>query len=132
MIQSVIEEMKSNIKTLSTLKKKGKKVGQLNFCTEAKSINLKQYGNTYKFKGFHKMKLQGVSGYVPINGFQQFNLNECDFANAKILNTPKGYYIAVTVLKSKEDLKNKKYLNDIGVDFGCKDNLTTSENQLLY
>lgn len=129
MIQSVIEEMKSNIKTLSTLRKKGKKIGQLKFCIEAKSINLKQYGNTYKFKGFHKMKLQGVSGYVPINGFQQFNLNECDFANAKILNTPKGYYIAVTVFKNKEDLKNKKYLNDIGIDFGCKDNLTTSENQ---
>lgn len=129
MIQSVIEEMKSNIKTLSTLKKKGKKIGALKFCSEVKSINLKQYGNTYKFKGFHKMKLQGISGDVPINGFQQFNLNECDFANAKILNTPRGYYVAVTVFKNKEDLKKKEYLNDIGVDFGCKDNLTTSENQ---
>ena len=128
MIQSVLDEMKSNIKTLSSLKKRGKKVGSLKFCSEAKSINLKQYGNTYKFKSFHKMKLQGVSGKIPINGFQQFDLDQCDFANAKILNTPKGYYVAITVFKEKTK-ESKQYLDEIGVDFGCKDNLTTSENQ---
>ena len=61
MIQSVIDEMKSNIKTLNSLKKKGYKVGNLKFCKECKSINLKQYENTYKFKSAHKMKLQGIS-----------------------------------------------------------------------
>lgn len=130
MIQSVIDEMKSNIKMLNTLKKKGHKVGALKFCKECKSINLKQYGNTYKFKSKYKMKLQGVSGYVHINGFQQFDLNECDFANAKILNTPNGYYVAITVFKNKKNNKeNYEYLNEIGIDFGCTNNITTSDNQ---
>lgn len=46
MIDSIIQGMCSSIKTLSVLKKKGHKVGKLNFISEYTSINLKQKSNT--------------------------------------------------------------------------------------
>ena len=46
--QALITEMISNIKTLSTLKKNGYKVGRLKFRSEVNSIPLKQNGNTHK------------------------------------------------------------------------------------
>lgn len=48
MIDSIIQGMCSSIKTLSVLKKKGHKVGKLNFISEYTSINLKQNGVTHK------------------------------------------------------------------------------------
>ena len=43
MKQSVVANIISSIKTLSTSKKKGNKIGKLKFKSECKSINLKQY-----------------------------------------------------------------------------------------
>lgn len=72
MKQSVVAEMISNIRTLSTLKKQGKKVGRLKYRSEVRELNLKQFGNTYKFKEKSKMKIQGVKGLVKVNGLDQF------------------------------------------------------------
>ena len=48
--QDVINTLRSNIKTLSTLKKKGlQSPGSINYTSEITSINLRQYGITYSF-----------------------------------------------------------------------------------
>jgi hypothetical protein len=49
-------------------KNKGKKIGSLKFTSEVNSINLKQYGTTYKIKSKMKMKIQGIPGDVKVNG----------------------------------------------------------------
>ena len=44
--QSIIKPIKSEIKGLSSHKKRGDKVGKLKFKSYCNSVNLKQYGNT--------------------------------------------------------------------------------------
>lgn len=58
MKQSIVTRMISNEKTIMTLVKKGlQKHGNLKFKSELNCIPLKQYGTTYKFKSFNKIKI---------------------------------------------------------------------------
>ena len=123
MKQSVFANILSNIKMLSTKKKQGNKVGKLKYISEYKSLNLKQYGNTYKIYGNKRIKIQGVSGKLVVNGLDQFiNIPDIEIANAKILNKPDGYYIAITTYQYTDKLPIKQYIgNEIGIDLGIKD-----------
>jgi putative transposase len=126
MKQSIISNLKSSIKTLSTLKKKGKKVGRLKYISDYKSIDLKQYKTTYQIISSKRMKVQKIHGSLPVNGLKQVLNKDLEFSNAKILNTPKGYYIAITIYKDKEE---KTYKENIGIDLGIKTHITTSDGR---
>jgi putative transposase len=131
MKQSVHSNIISSIKTLSTLKKKDYKVGGLKFLSDYKSLNLKQYGNTYKFYDNKTMKIQGVKGKIRVSGMKQFfNIKGIEYANAKILNTPTGYYIAITTFRYKDDIEPKPFIGkEIGIDMGIKDHITLSNGE---
>lgn len=119
----------SSLKTIKTLRKNGiQKHGRLKFISELTSINLKQYGVTHEIRSSTKMKIQGVSKLVKTSGIQQLkNLKNVDFANAKLLNTPSGYYIALTCYIDKGAGNNLKSSGGIiGIDFGCQTSLTFS------
>lgn len=126
MRQSVIADLQRNIKVLIKLKQNGYKVGKLNYRKEYKSVNLKQYGTTYKILSHNKMRIQNVHGKLTVNGLDQFiNIDGIEYANANILNTPLGYYIAITTYIDKDKIQHKpKIKGRIGIDFGC----TTSFN----
>lgn len=98
--QSVVEQLKSNTKTLSSLKKKGKKIGRLKFKREVNSINLKQYGKSYRVVNKRKIRIQNIPGEIRVNGLDQIYSNsgklKFELANAKLLNTPLGYFLAIT------------------------------------
>lgn len=130
MAQGVVDEMKSNLKTIIRLtKSKKQKYGELKFVSEIKSLNLAQYGLTYKFKSSKRMKIQGVSGYITISGAKQFFGNDdIELASAKILNTPKGYYIAISTFTYFDKLPIKKFNHkNIGLDIGCETSITYSD-----
>ena len=132
MAQGVVDDMKSNLKTIIALSKaKKQKNGQLHFVDEIKSLNLCQYGNTYKFITKKKMKIQGVSGYVFVSGANQFISNDkIELASAKLLNTPKGYYIAISTFTFKDDLPKEDFnRKTIAIDFGCQTSLTYSNGE---
>ena len=124
MKQSVIESVKTNISNLSKAKKKGLKVGKLQFKKECNEINLKQFGQTYAIKGKNKIRVQNI-GVLVIKGLEQINLDEVEFANAKLIQKPSGFYINITVYSNKqpEILTEKEVL---GLDMGIKDQLTFS------
>lgn len=126
MKQSIVDRMMSSIKTLASLKKKGIKVGKLKFKKNMTMIDLKQNIITYKIKG-NKIKIQGLPGWYKINGSQQ--LNGYELANAKLLNTAKGFYLKVTCFKNKEQEQNKENKKDIGVDLGCSTAVTLSDGR---
>ncbi len=132
MAQGVVAEMKSNLKTILRLQKKGiQKHGELKFVSELKSINLWQYGCTYSFKSAKRMKIQGVSGLVAVNGVKQFiEDKDIEIASAKLLNTPQGYFVAVTTYidndKLEKPISNGK---TIGLDFGCQTSITYSDGR---
>ena len=100
MKQAIHTGIISAIKTLSTLKKKGHRVGRLKYISEYTSINLKQFGTTYQILNNKYMKVQNISNKIRVNGLDQFiNIPNIEYANAKILNTPTGYYIAITTYR---------------------------------
>lgn len=132
--QSINKQIISSLKTIKTLKKNRHiKNGKLHFMTECKSLDLKQYGITHKFKSIHKIKIQGISKYVKVCGARQFwNIASIEFANAKLLNTANGYYVAITCYLPKHNVVQKKSYskkNTIALDFGCQTTLTDSNGK---
>ena len=132
MKQSIVARMISNEKTIMTLVKKGLQIhGNLQFKSELTCIPLKQYGTTYKFKSFNKVKIQGISGNVLVRTGNQLQIAD-ELANANLIKRPDGYYLKVTAFINKENWKaiqtNGK---EIGLDFGIKTSITTSEGEKL-
>ena len=130
--QGIVSRMASNEKTIATLIRKGlQSHGGLNFISELNSIPLKQYGVTYRFKTFNKVKIGGISGNVLVRtGGQLQDVDE--LANANLVQKADGYYLMVTTFIGKEKIKKEeKNGKEIGLDFGIKTSMTTSEGEKL-
>ena len=124
MKQSVVDSVKQNIFNLSKAKKHGVKVGRLQFKKECNEINLKQFGKTYSIKTNNKISIQNI-GVLVINGLGQINVDEVEFANAKLIQKSSGFYINLTVYSDKQPQSSTEK-EVIGVDMGIKDQLTFS------
>ena len=124
MKQSVIESIKQNIFNLSKAKRKGLKVGKLQFKKECNEINLKQFRNTYDIKSKNKIRVQNI-GILVVNGLEQINIDEVEFANAKLIQKPSGFYINITVYSNKQSQEQTEK-EVLGLDMGIKDQLTFS------
>lgn len=124
--QGVLSELKTNLRQLSSLKKSGRKVGKLKFCTEMTSIDFVQYGNSWKFnKGSSKIKLANIPGWLKVHGLKQLP-EGAEYANAKLVKRPSGYYIHITTYTPKEKSKVQPGTS-IGIDMGVKTGLTLSD-----
>ena len=130
--QAIVTRMISNEKTIMTLVKKGlQKYGNLQFKSELNCIPLKQYGISYRFKSFNKVKIQGISGTVLVRTGNQLQIAD-ELANANLIKKPDGYYLKVTAYINKENYKQiETNGKEIGLDFGIKTNITTSEGEKL-
>lgn len=124
MKQSVVDSVKTNICNLAKAKKTGQKIGRLQFKKECNEINLSQFGKTYKIKSRNKINIQNI-GVLVVNGLEQIDLDEVEFANAKLIQKPSGFYIHLTVYTKKQpqSITEKEVL---GLDMGIKDQLTFS------
>ena len=124
MKQSVVDSAKTNVSNLAKTKKVGLKVSRLKFKKECNEIDLKQFGQTYAIKGKNKIRVQNI-GVLTVSGLEQINLDEVEFANAKLIQKPSGFYINITFYSKKqpEILTEKEIL---GLDMGIKDQLTFS------
>lgn len=129
MKQSVHTQLIQNIKNLSAKKKTGAKVGKLKFISDFKSIDLKQYGTTYRFDFLsERVKVQKVPGYLRVKGLSQ--VIDYDLANAKLVKKPSGFFLKVTAFIDKADTKDYFMPNTfIGIDFGLKNHLTLSNGE---
>jgi len=124
MKQSVVDSTKTNISNLSKAKSKGLKVGKLQFKKECNEINLKQFGKTYKIKSHNKISIQNI-GVLVVNGLEQIDLDDVEFANAKLIKKPSGFYIHLTIYSKKQPQSNTEK-EVLGLDMGIKDQLTFS------
>ena len=92
---------------------------------------MKQYGTTYKFKSANKVRIQGIHGDVLVRTGGQLQTVD-ELANANLVRKPDGYYLRVTCFINKENFKEReKNGKEIGLDFGIKTNITTSEGEKL-
>lgn len=130
--QQVQKQLCTNIRTLATLKKKGYKVGKIKYCTEYKDLDFNHYGTTYRIVSSKRIKFQGISKTVIVNGLKQFYEKGYDYTNCKIINTPRGYYVKITCFLDKNKIVEKQKINKtIGIDFGCMDSFVTSEGEKI-
>ena len=124
MKQSVADSVKTNVSNLSKARKHSLKVGRLQFKKECNEINLKQFGKTYKVKSHNKISVQNI-GVLVVNGLEQINIDEVEFANAKLIQKPSGYYINITTYSEKQPQSSIEK-EVLGVDMGIKDQLIFS------
>ena len=124
MKQSVADSVKTNVSNLSKARKHGLKVGRLQFKKECNEINLKQFGKTYKVKSHNKINVQNI-GVLVVNGLEQINIDEIEFANAKLIQKPSGFYINLTIYSNRQP-QPETSKEVLGLDMGIKDQLIFS------
>ena len=128
--QGVLSELKNNVRQLSSLKKSGYRVGKLKFCSEVNSIDFVQYGHSWKFnKDDSKIKLANIPGWLKVHGLKQFP-EGAEYANAKLVKRPSGYYVHITIYVPKEENKVQPGTS-IGIDMGVKTGLTLSDGSKI-
>jgi putative transposase len=110
-------------------KKKGNKVGRLKFKSQYTSIDLNQYNNTHKIVSKNKIKIAGIKQHLRVFGLEQIK-SDYEIANAKLVKKANGYYIKLTCF---EFIKESDFTNevkpDVGLDFGIKDSIITSDGK---
>jgi len=125
MKQSVIKQVNSETKSLSSHKKKGDKVGKLKYKSFCNSIDLKQYGVTYDIDfGSNRIRVQNIQKPIYVRGLKQISA-EAEICNAKMVRKASGLYFFVTcyIPKTEPVITGKK----VGIDFGIQHNLTLSD-----
>ena len=129
--QCLVSRMYANIKTLHALKTKGlQKPGKLKYSKEETIIDLKQYGVTHKIVSSKRIRIQGITKSMIVNGLDQFiNIPEIEFANARLIHRGTGYYVQFVCYVPKENKTQNKIEKTIGIDFGCSTAFTTSEGK---
>jgi putative transposase len=125
MKQGLHERIVEAIKVLSKLKKKNFKIGRLKFKPELNSIELPQFKKTWNFKG-KRIQVQGCKQTFKVNGIKQIP-EGVEFANAFIVRKASGYYIHVTTFQPKKEII--KTGKSVGIDFGIKDMIVTSDGE---
>ena len=126
--QSVVDGLRANLKALSKLKSKGKKVGRLRYRKQVRMVNFPQYGNSHKInREKNRIKLANIPGWMRVRGLDQLPEN-AEFANCKLLDKPDGLFIVITCYVDKQD-QDFTPGTSIGVDMGVKTHLTFSDGR---
>ena len=137
-IQSVYSSLKQDMSSLAAKRNKtGKKNGKLKFRSSYDSIELNQYGNTHWIcytdegnkngKYRNTVHIAGIKRPVRVFGMDQIPQN-AEFANAKLVKKPSGIYLMLTCYVPVNEKKTETgHKPDLGLDFGIKTTITTSE-----
>ena len=131
MRQAVHQKINYDVNALSTKKKKGKQkeVGRLKFKSQINSIVLNQFGITYRIENEKYISIQGFKKHFKVLGFKQIPEN-AEFANATLVKKCGEYYLKLTCFLPQE---RKKVVNkSIGLDFGIKDSVITSQGDKYF
>ena len=123
--QSVIKQISSEIKSLSSNKKQGRKIGRLKYKSVCNAVDLKQYGVTYDIDFIHnRIRVQNIRKPLYVRGLKQIP-EEADICSAKMVRKASGLYFYVTCY-----VPRKEYIltgKQAGIDFGIEHNLNFSD-----
>ncbi len=129
--QCILQQLKQSIKTLSTKKKRRQRVGKLKFKSDFTSLNLTKEGKSCTYRILNKkVKVLGIKKPLVVSGLKQI-LSDVEFANAKLIKKPSGYYIFVTTYSYPKGEIESELKKDIGLDFGIRNTITTSEGEIF-
>ena len=119
MRQEANKKLLTAAKAIKTSKTRGRIKGShgFKFKSEVNSISLRQFNTDYKIKG-QSIKLPKCGTWFKVRGLEQLiGLDELEFANARLIRKPSGYYIQIVIYCKKEERKHN--YKTLGVDFGC-------------
>ena len=125
--QEIYDNIKSNIKGLSTKKSKGEKVGRLKFKSVCNSIPLKQFGTTYKIDfNKNRIKIQNIKKHLYVRGLKQIQ-SDVEITTAKFVRKPDGLYFYITCYVPKKVCTKTNKM--VGIDVGIENNLNFSDDR---
>src|SRR5574344_1568837 len=125
--RALVKQVKQDIMNLSKAKKKGNKVGKLKFKSEVNCIPIITGGcriidNSHvTIPGFSKLKVYGLD---QLKKFENYEI-----ADGRFVRKASGFYIKVSVCIEKKNNIQKKNYKEVGLDFGIKDNIITSDGE---
>ena len=129
------QQILSNIKTISTLKKKRlqKSGGILKFTKECKMVPLKKYEYTHRIKSSKRVIIAGTGRKgIIVNGLNQFiNIDGIEICNARLIKRGDGIFIQFVTYQPKNNNIKKTNGKTLGIDFGCSTSFTTSEGEKI-
>jgi len=135
MKQAIQNRIFLSLKTLSTLKKKGKKVGWLKFKSHVESLPLKQHNVTYRLNlNQNYLLLPKLKKPIKVLGLEQIP-PKAELANANLLSKHGDYFLHVTTFMDKDsdyiqeqhEINQRRKGRALGIDFGCTTQLTGME-----
>ena len=139
-IQSVYSSLRQDMASLAAKRNKtGKKNGKLKFRSEYIAIELNQYGNTHWIcytdegnkngKYRNTVHIAGIKRPIRVFGMEQIPYG-AEYANAKLVKRPSGIYLMLTCYVPVNEKKTETGIKpDIGLDFGIKTTITTSDGE---
>ena len=139
-IQTVYSSLKQDTKSLAAKRNKtGKKNGALKFRSSYDSIELNQYGDTHWIcfgpsgnkngKYRNTVHVAGIKRPIRVFGMEQIPAG-AEYANAKLVKRPSGIYLMLTCYIPKHESNTESETKpDLGIDFGIKTAITTSDGE---
>ena len=123
--QDLVTRIKQDIINEARAKERDRKVGRLKFKKEVNCIPIRS--KSTKVKSSKRISIPGFRN-ISVYGLEQFiYLPEYEIANANLVRRASGFYVLVSVCIPKASLTRKETGKAVGLDFGIKDNITTSD-----
>ena len=125
--RAIVKQVKQDIVNLHKSKLKGNKIGKLKFKSEVNTIPIitggcKIIDNSHiTIPGFSKLKVYGLN---QLKMFENYEI-----ADGRFIKKASGYYIHLSVCIKKKSTISKKNYKEVGLDFGIKDNIITSDGE---
>lgn len=113
MRDSVISQVKDEMRALKARKSKGHKIGKLKYKSDCTAVGLKQYGVTHRIIGNNSYQIQGFNCEIRVAGMRQLRQLEklgieYELSSAKLTHCGDNYYIKQTVYVDKEQWMSYK------------------------
>lgn len=126
--QQILKDIQTSIRSLAKKKSYFYKVGRLKYKSDYSSLDYNQFNNTHSIKN-NRIKLLGIKQHLRVHGLQQIT-DEYEIANLKLIKKASGYYIKITCFRNQQN--NRQTTNQVvGLDFGIKNNITTSDGEVF-
>jgi len=124
MKQGIKKRIFTNLKSLSSRKKNGHRVGKLKFKSQLNSVPLPACKHDFDidFIG-NRMRLSGLKHKMKVMGLKQIPVG-VEIANATFIRKSNDFYFHIITFTPKEERAVPE--SSIGIDFGCESQLTFS------
>ena len=129
--QQIGKNIQSSIKTLSSLKKKGFKVGKLKCKKECNCISINQYKTGYQlYPSCGSIHIAGIKKDIKASGLHQIPA-DAELCNAKLIRNASGYFLKVTTFEPIISKPKTNKVVGIDMNISISNTLTTSDEKVI-